>query len=589
MFQDFTYSIFIIKQLIKETNMKKITIIMITVCLYASTAIFAADGSWANVAGGNWEITNNWIGSAIADGAGSIAYFTNIANGNISVDSSRTIGELRTDSSAGFWVNDGPLVLDATTPIIDVSGAGFIYLNCALAGSSGYNKTGPGVLYLYNTTVSGDVNLNAGIIGLGWADAVMNADVKVNSGTVLYIGNGVDANAKSVTVNNGGQIQPYIGTASLNAPLTLNYNDAGNTFAVESALANDVISLNSNITMTANTAMAVTDNGSTININAPISGAFSLRLMGRSATTSIGVYNINAPCTYTGWTTLESWGANPRYKIGANQAFPCGAQTTEFSLQADNSSADTSVTLDLNDYTQRVSILWLKPDGAQSGHYVEITGSDKALLIVTNQLNMAAHANGAHAKITGGTVLVPATANRSWLNSPVTLTNATLILNAPCYGAASTVIEVQDGGVVEGLYYPSLTVKSGGKVSPGNSIGTLAAYGNVIMEAGSEYDWEVDAASADLLNITGNLDISAGEIIVNVIDAGSPDGSTKTLFTVTGTITGAETNIRMNYGRGVAGPEHPTIDGVNITATVTPEPGIIGLLSLLGLAILRRK
>ncbi len=75
--------------------MKKFTIIMMTVCLCASTALFATDGSWNVAAGGNWATAGNWVGSTIADGAGNIAYFTNIANRNITADT-RTIGEIRT-------------------------------------------------------------------------------------------------------------------------------------------------------------------------------------------------------------------------------------------------------------------------------------------------------------------------------------------------------------------------------------------------------------------------------------------------------------------------------------------------------------
>ena len=574
--------------------MKKITIMMMTVCLCATTAIFAVDGTWNNAAGGAWETAGNWASSIIADGAGNTATFS-ADTGAVAVDANRTIGVFSSSAPAGFWVTGGSLVLDGGTPAIDITGGG-IFMNCQLTGTSGFDKTGAGFLYLYDCWVSGTINYNAGGLGLMANNSIANADLNVNAG-ILYINNGVAANGKSVTVNSGGTIQPYLGTASLNAPLTLNYTDAGNTFAVQVPTADNVISLNSNITMTANTVMAVDANGSTININAPISGPFSLRLLGRSATANVGTYNINAPCTYTGWTTLESWGANPRYEIGVNQAFPAGGATTEFSLDAVNSSADTSVTLDLNDYTQRVSILWLKPDGAQSGHHVEITGNAGSVLTVNERFNMATHGNGAHAKITGGTVIVPATAEYTWLNSPVTLANATLILNASWNGAASTVIEVQNGGVVKGLNYGSLDVKSGGKVSPGNSIGSLHAIGNITMENGSEYDWEVgNGTDADLLSTDGNLDISGG-ITINAIKMNSTSQNgleTYRFFWINtsagDTITGDGNDITMNYGPGLAGPEHPTMDDWGFTVTgVIPEPGIIGLLSLLGLAILRRK
>ncbi len=90
----------------------------------------------------------------------------------------------------------------------------------------------------------------------------------------------------------------------------------------------------------------------------------------------------------------------------------------------------------------------------------------------------------------------------------------------------------------------------------------------------------------------GDLDISAGGITVNVIDAGSPNGSDLTLFTLaggSGSIIGASNDITLTYGGSAVGPAHPRIEGVNIVAAVIPEPGTIGLLCLLGLALLRRK
>ncbi len=41
-----------------------------------------------------------------------------------------------------------------------------------------------------------DINVNGGILGLMWADSIMNADVKVNSGGTLLINNGVDDNGR---------------------------------------------------------------------------------------------------------------------------------------------------------------------------------------------------------------------------------------------------------------------------------------------------------------------------------------------------------------------------------------------------------
>jgi len=150
-------------------------------------------------------------------------------------------------------------------------------------------------------------------------------------------------------------------------------------------------------------------------------------------------------------------------------------------------------------------------------------------------------------------------------------------------------INVASGAKIGGTgTLPAMIIPNGVTVAPGNSIGTLNT-GTLELQAGSEYDWEVGtASSADLINVNGNLTIPAGGMTVNVIDAGSPDGSACTLFQ-TSFIFGNVANINMSYGVGVAGPDHPTQVGDNIVAGIIPEPATFGLLAILGIAFLRRK
>ena len=169
---------------------------------------------------------------------------------------------------------------------------------------------------------------------------------------------------------------------------------------------------------------------------------------------------------------------------------------------------------------------------------------------------------------------------------PTVVQAGTLAING---SLATSGITIADGAALGGSgNVGPLTVPAGATIAPGTSIGTLNT-GALTMEFDSEYDWEVgDPVSADLINVNGTLDISAGGIIVNVIDAGSPDGSAYTLFTATG-IVGDATDITMSYGSGVSGPVNPTIIGNDIVANIVPEPATLGLLAILGLAFLRRK
>ena len=85
----------------KNTKMKKLTqlttVIIITICLCASFASGAQDGSWALTTGGDYSNPGNWIGGNIADDSTSIAYFTNAitALAVIQLQTNRTLGEDR--------------------------------------------------------------------------------------------------------------------------------------------------------------------------------------------------------------------------------------------------------------------------------------------------------------------------------------------------------------------------------------------------------------------------------------------------------------------------------------------------------------
>jgi len=102
-----------------------------------------------------------------------------------------------------------------------------------------------------------------------------------------------------------------------------------------------------------------------------------------------------------------------------------------------------------------------------------------------------------------------------------------------------------------------------------------------------------------LVDVRGLLDISAAaenSITVNVSTIGAIDEfDINTLFyTAGGTdgISGSTNSIFLNYEIGVSGPQHPYIDAntnMVISGIIVPEPGTIGLLSLLALAFLRRK
>ena len=563
--------------------MKKLTILIMTVCLCVSTALFAADGTW-NVAGvGNWATAGNWVGNNIANGAGSVAYITNIANSTITADT-RTIGEIRTDTPYGWWITGGLITLDnsGSTPIIDIS-AGGIYMNCALAGSSGFNKTGAGNLHLLDTTISGDINLNAGSISLETDNAMLNADVKVNNNTILYVDDTwgtIYRYGNSVTINNGGLLQPVDGvvTTALVAPVTCNNPyDGGNKNAI--ACGNATFGL-LNIYLTANTLIDVTHANADMNFYGPISGNYDLYLRG----TGPGTMNIHAKIENNGNVFFNTW-SNPRFELNVNNALPYGEAGKECQLANNSAAAGTGVTLDMNDKTQTVYSLTCRNYGGGTDVYLEMAGSGAGLFIVSNTFWSNPPEN-MDFRLTGGKLLI----NGNGFGHPITITNATFINNGNA--SAACYLNLQAGAVIGGYGLgwtggdsSNLVLTADTTISPGNSIGTALCW-NLEMLDGSEYDWEYGSSSSDLIDARGTLKLpSSGTITVN-ISGNPPANTTKTLISAASIVGSADAFYAADTGGNSVSFAKV---GNNIEISVAPEPGAIGMLCLLGIAFLRRK
>ncbi len=171
--------------------------------------------TWINPAGGEWSVSGNWQGNAIANGADQTATVA-LSNG-VTInqgDASRTIGHVAF-SNANHALQGNPLTLDVGTgsSSISVADSTTTTLGLALLSSDGLLKTGAGTLAL--TAVSsygGGTTVNQGTLelrGASGGNGLINGAITVNSGAMLALtsgdgtGFGWNNSISSLTINGG--------------------------------------------------------------------------------------------------------------------------------------------------------------------------------------------------------------------------------------------------------------------------------------------------------------------------------------------------------------------------------------------------
>ena len=187
----------------------------------------AATGTWFQPFGGTYDFGTpaNWINGGVPSSVDDIADFSrfNFQGGDISVtlNSNRTIGQLlvgdldiskvaRSTSSSpapARWT----LATSVGQPTINVAQQGVFgqitRIDNAIAGTSGFNKIGIGVLALNGVnTYTGPTTITAGTVRIGSAANIGASTVVLNGGT-LDLRNNVSTNfGANVTLSANSQI-----------------------------------------------------------------------------------------------------------------------------------------------------------------------------------------------------------------------------------------------------------------------------------------------------------------------------------------------------------------------------------------------
>lgn len=284
--------------------------------------------TWTETFGGNWSDaeTANWLSGVVANGAGVTADFSTLtleSDTNVSLLDARTIGHLRFGDVGDTyqWVLDGSeLNLAGASPSITVNNQR-TNITAPLGGVSGLRKEGAGTLRLTtNESYTGNTVVNGGTLelaggGAAFTSSTLQGSITVNSGatcslasaTALGWGGGV-----TDIYLNGGELT---GTAA--GTVGVSYHLTGGTISATGSIKMGVLTGFPNVTLSssASATTSVISAGS-IALD-PTFGQNSLAVSVAQGTTSSGIdLQINAPIS--GAYTLAKSGAGNLVLTGSN-------------------------------------------------------------------------------------------------------------------------------------------------------------------------------------------------------------------------------------------------------------------------------
>jgi autotransporter-associated beta strand protein len=158
-------------------------------------------------------------------------------------------------------------------------------------------------------------------------------------------------------------------------------------------------------------------------------------------------------------------------------------------------------------------------------------------------------------KVGGGTLTL--TGNSTY-NGITTVSEGTLLVNgSPTGGGAYTVNSGATLGGTGNIGTSSVTVDAGGFLAPGASIGTFTVGGDTTINGTLNVEYDGDADTIDLLNVTGMLDITNATVSFANLEAGLLEGGPH-IFAAYGSLIGFGMDNEFNMVSGL--PSNYDID-----------------------------
>ena len=429
-------------------------------------------------------------------------------------------------------------------------------LSGAIGGSGGVTKGGAGILHLTGeNTFGGALNIHAGTLRVDALNSLgTNANAiglgKSGSGnttTFLFSGSTNATSSRAFNLADSGGLG-IISVSNAATALTLSgllsgsgrFEKAGagtlvlsdnNSYSGTTLVADGTLSIGAGGTTGSLGSSTITNNATllynrsdNLTQSTVIHGAGALHKIG-AGTLTLGGAN-----TYTGKTTISAGAINVSAASGLG-GNPTGATADQLTLNGGRLNVTTGFT---NNANAGITV------GAGNGT-IDVASGQR--LVQGGGL----YGSGALTKTGEGTVSLTNTA--SSYSGILTVTNGVLQVNSSNRGATINVgnASTLNGSVLMGSgSVGAVTINTNGRISPGNSVGTLSVSNSLTFNGGGSYLWEITNTTAgapgtnwDLITVDGaTVGDGAGALTIGA--AGQ--------FTVNGTaINGFSFNAENNY------------------------------------------
>lgn len=565
----------------------------------------------------------NFTGQVKVSGGKLILSGSNTLTGGIQVSGNLVLGSNNAAGGAGNTITttgstvtlaDGvnsatPIVINSNTTKIEVVGAGNATQSGVISETAGprpLEKIGTGTLVLdAANTYSGRTTISAGTVRISAANNLGNDSttnsVALGGGTLDGAGATVTMNRPLIVTNAGGTITTtqsitfqgsnvFLGTLTKAGTGTLTLNgsatDAGgiNVTAGILALGDNNAAGSGTITLANSARLRGMTNGMNI--------ANNIALTGGSAT----VERIGGAAQYTLSGVISGAGGLLKSQDGIIDLTGKNTFTGGVTLGAGTLGVGSDTALGTGQLTAEINTTLRAVNNVTLANNIQLTAGKS----ITNQFTV--DTNGFNMTLSG---VISTNVPQNELNQPgltkngagtltltgtntyrgATIINAgTLVVNGSIANTSS--VTIANGAKLGGnAAIPNLTVQSGARISPGNSIGTVTIAGNLTLNAGSITEIEIQQNLSDRIIVGGTASL-AGTLQLVALGGPYVFATPYTIITAAGGRTGTFATVNTDAAFGVGVTSTVTYNPNDVTVTLNAAP-LVQALSLSAMGISR--